>query len=122
MQCNFHWVLDYVYATTFLSSLNSRQVLFDDPHDEKDSPILRVKPSFRVKSRHSNVNWALDRSQSPDKTPTQIYVVTETITDDMPQIMAVAKIRNPNAQMKETSENSSRSDSASDSASQSSSM
>ncbi|KAH9477791.1 hypothetical protein JR316_0010020 [Psilocybe cubensis] len=68
--------------------LNSRQILFNDTFDEKDGPILKIKPSthIRHRSRRSNVNWALDRqSQTPDKTPTQIYVVTETITDNVPQ-------------------------------------
>uniref|UniRef100_A0A8H7XSB1 DUF6534 domain-containing protein n=1 Tax=Psilocybe cubensis TaxID=181762 RepID=A0A8H7XSB1_PSICU len=115
------FLLSRLYATTFLSSLNSRQVLFNDTFDEKDGPIVKVKHSTRHRSRRSNANWVIDRSKTPDKTPTQIYVVTETIIDNVPQHLDPEMIRSPkDTQGKQLSESSSSSgsDSSSELASQ----
>ncbi|KAH9477790.1 hypothetical protein JR316_0010019 [Psilocybe cubensis] len=104
-----------------LLRLNSRQVLFNDTFDEKDGPIVKVKHSTRHRSRRSNANWVIDRSKTPDKTPTQIYVVTETIIDNVPQHLDPEMIRSPkDTQGKQLSESSSSSgsDSSSELASQ----
>ncbi|KAJ8073895.1 hypothetical protein PM082_012173 [Marasmius tenuissimus] len=59
------FVISRLYANTFLSALNTRQVL-QAPH-EMDTPIL---PDFRRPHRRD----------PSEKTPTQVLVVTEIIT------------------------------------------
>lgn len=100
------FLLSRLYATTFLCSLNSRQILFsNDLHDNEKETRIKIKHVFRPQPS----TWSVRRSGSPDnKTPTQIFVVTETVTD-CPQIMSAAKISNSPNHLKEIMENSSSS-------------
>jgi len=93
------FLISRLYATSFLCSLNSRQILFDDGDSENEKAPAKMNPAFRAK-------WSVRRSSSPEKTPTQIFVVTETITDG-PQALTSAKIRNPDSHLKEIMENAS---------------
>ncbi|KAG7091865.1 hypothetical protein E1B28_008266 [Marasmius oreades] len=60
------FVISRLYANTFLSALNTRQIL--QPTHEMDTPVL---PNFRHPRNHPDIS---------EKTPTQVYVITETIT------------------------------------------
>jgi len=103
------FLIGRLYANTFLSSLNSRQILMT-VENEKESPKVFASP-FRLK-RHGS-SWL---SRSSEKSPTQIdvLVVTETITDNL-QTPDMAKIRNSSTQLKEISEDESSSSRSSDS-------
>lgn len=95
----FCFLIGRLYANTFLSSLNSRQILMTD-EKEKGSPNVFASP-FRP-NRFSG--------RSGEESPVQIdvLVVTETITDSL-QSLDMAKIRNPNTQLREMSDNESSS-------------
>lgn len=103
------FLISRLYATTFLCSLNSRQILFNDTVNtdglsEKATPIIKFKqPQFR--QRRSN--WSVKRT-SGENTPSSIdvFVITETVSDG-PLPPASAKIRNPNGHLQEVSDNSS---------------
>jgi len=98
------FLIGRLYANTFLSSLNSRQILMT-VEKEKESPKVPVSP-FRL-HRHGS-SWLSGSSEKSRTTQIDVLVVTETITDSL-QTPDLAKIRNPNTQLKEISESESSS-------------
>ncbi|KAF8970224.1 hypothetical protein BDZ97DRAFT_1754216 [Flammula alnicola] len=94
------FLISRLYATTFLCSLNSRQILMQNVHDDEKHTPFKITPKFLPKRS----NWSVRRSGSGGNgnSPTQIdvFVVTETVTD-IPQAMGAAKIRNSNTHMKD---------------------
>ncbi|KAF4616603.1 hypothetical protein D9613_008516 [Agrocybe pediades] len=103
------FLLSRLYATTFLCSLNSRQILIHNDNyianEKVDNGRIRIQPKL-LGSQY----WSLSRSSTAERdrtprTPTQIFVVTETVTD-VPQTMDAAKIRNSNSHLKEIMESS----------------
>lgn len=99
------FLIGRLYANTFLSSLNSRQILMTI-ENEQESP--KVSPF----QKRPGSSWL---SGSSEKSPTQIdvLVVTETITDILQTPDSTAKIRNSNTQLQEISESESSSSNSS---------
>jgi hypothetical protein len=94
------FLLSRLYANTFLCCLNSRQILLN-VEEEQESPNIRRK-------RRGSLWTTTGRPGTAEKTPTQVFVVTETITDGL-QTPDSAKIRNSSTHLKEISENGSSS-------------
>jgi hypothetical protein len=95
------FLISRLYATTFLCSLNSRQILYHDEintDSEKETTITKIKHPFR------RSNWSVKRT-SGGNTPSSIdiFVITETISDG-PRPPTSAKIRNSNTHLKEVAE------------------
>ncbi|KAF8804640.1 hypothetical protein BYT27DRAFT_6694260 [Phlegmacium glaucopus] len=102
------FLLSRLYANTFLCCLNSRQILLNiEKGHEQDSPNV----SHLRRKRRGSLWTTTGRPGTAERSPTQVFVVTETITDGL-QTPDPAKIRNSNTHLKEVSEKASSSSSS----------